>query len=161
VRNPLLLERAEAERVLTDSTLAVGMVAAALLGERALGLSSPLRGSPPLQVCLNGFSVGLLAGALAHAACAGIGIAIEGASSIVQSVVVAPIAEERLFRGLLARALGPVMSSVLFAVVHARGLGQTVALTVIGLVLVRVFLRHGLIASVGLHAGLNASLSPP
>lgn len=90
--------------------------------------------------------------------------------AVVAAVLLAPIAEELLFRGLLYRALrvsrsvgaAALLSSAPFAVVHLEVvLSQPlalVALLVVGVVLALVYERTGgLLVPVALHAGYNAT----
>ena len=144
--------------MLTALALAAAILAAAELGERALGLPPPFLGRP--RAGLDGLATGLLTGALARGVAELVGMELgEGATGA--SVVLVPIAEERLFRGLLSRALGPIWSSGLFALAHARDLESTVALFGVGILLARVFRIRGLVASTTLHAGLNVSALSP
>jgi membrane protease YdiL (CAAX protease family) len=100
-------------------------------------------------------AVGLVLGGALCAATALLGLAPQPAGPVFGSVLVAPLAEERLFRGFLGRAVGGVPSALLFAAAHGAGPLGLIGLAAVGLVLWRVFLRHGLAASVGLHAGMN------
>ncbi len=134
--------------------LAGAMYAAAELGERGLGLPPPFLGGP--RAALDGLAVGLLPGALARAAAGSAGVELSEAAWA--SVLLTPIAEERLFRGLLSRALGPVWSSGLFALAHVRDFESTLVLFGVGILLTRVFRARGLIAATTLHAGLNLSV---
>ena len=92
------------------------------------------------------------------------------ALALVAAVLLAPIAEELLFRGLLYRALrrrrsvavAAVVSAVLFAVVHLDvAVTQPLALvglTLVGVVLAVVYERTGsLLVPVAAHAGYNGT----
>ena len=140
--------------MLTALGVAAAMFAAAKLGERALGLPPPFLGRP--RAGLDGLAMGLVMGALARGVAESVGVEFSEAVTVA-SVVLAPIAEERLFRGLLSRALGPIWSSGLFALAHARDVESTLALFGVGILLARVFRTQGLVASTSLHAGLNVS----
>ena len=105
-------------------------------------------------------AMGLLTGALARGVAESVGMEL-GEAVTGASVVLAPIAEERLFRGLLSRVLGPIWSSGLFALAHARDVESTLALFWVGILLARVFRTRGLVASTTLHAGLNVSALAP
>ncbi len=140
--------------MLTALGLAAAVLAAAELGERALGLPAPFLGRP--RTGLDGLAMGLLAGALARGVAESVGMEL-GEAVTGASVVLAPIAEERLFRGLLSRALGPIWSSGLFALAHVRDAESTLALFGVGILLSRVSRTRGLIAATTLHAGLNVS----
>ena len=87
---------------------------------------------------------------------------------VIGAVILAPIIEELLFRGLLLRALlrrmapvtAVVVSAVIFALVHYLGDPNTLpflpALTGLGAVLAVVALRSGeLSTSIFIHAGFN------
>jgi membrane protease YdiL (CAAX protease family) len=86
-------------------------------------------------------------------------------AAFVSFVVVAPLSEELLFRGVLLRGLGVlhgrvvalVASSALFALAHLGAWSALAYALVAGLVLGAVVLRTGsTIASIALHAGVNA-----
>ena len=79
-------------------------------------------------------------------------------------VVVAPVVEELVFRGVLAEALrhrGPraaiAISALLFALAHLRP-ANLVYYTLIGLLLGRLYFRYGLKASIAAHAVFNGLL---
>jgi membrane protease YdiL (CAAX protease family) len=87
---------------------------------------------------------------------------------VIGAVILAPVVEELLFRGVLLRALlrrvAPVTavlaSAVIFALVHYVGDPHTLpflpALTGLGVVLAVVALRSGdLSTSIFIHAGFN------
>ena len=147
--------------MLTECGAAAATYGAAVICERALGLPPASLGERPAHSLIDGLAVGLLAGALAHAAAGLWGAPLAPGSPALSALLLAPVAEERLFRGVLCRILGPLASAVVFALVHLRGPLQTAALLAIGLVLARVFERHGLAACFGLHAGLNVAALPP
>lgn len=90
------------------------------------------------------------------------GVALAAFASFV---VVAPLSEELLFRGVLLRGLGVmhgrvaalVASSALFALAHLGAWSALVYAFVAGVVLGAVALRTGsTIATIALHAGVNA-----
>lgn|GEM_PF-827483 len=86
-------------------------------------------------------------------------------TAFVSFVVVAPITEELLFRGVILRGvrvahgalIGLLMSSALFALSHLGAISAIVYALVAGLVLGAVALRTGsTLVSIALHAGVNA-----
>jgi membrane protease YdiL (CAAX protease family) len=145
----------EADAV-TETLLGLGMIGVAVLGERISGLRPPRLAAGGL---LDGLAVGLLVGAVAQAGAAGLGVDVPTVGLSARTLLLAPIAEERLFRGCLSRALGPVPSSILFAAVHGSGALHLAALAAMGLGLWWAFEQRGLAASVGLHAGMNACVT--
>ena len=80
----------------------------------------------------------------------------------VQALILAPLVEETLFRGILfeevKRKVGTVaaylVSSALFAVLHSPGLGA-LPIFVISLALAYAYHKHGLISSVLIHFTQN------
>jgi len=86
-------------------------------------------------------------------------------AAFVSFVVVAPLSEELLFRGVLLRGLGVlhgrvaalVASSALFALAHLGAWSALAYAFVAGLALGAVLLRTGsTVATIALHAGVNA-----
>jgi len=86
-------------------------------------------------------------------------------TAFVSFVVVAPITEELLFRGVILRGvrvahgavIGLLMSSALFALSHLGAISAIAYAFVAGLVLGAVALRTGsTLVSIALHAGVNA-----
>lgn len=90
--------------------------------------------------------------------------------SIVSACIVAPIAEEILYRGVLFRSLGnrlgilpgAILSSVIFAAVHFYGLYGFVSVAVFGFACAMLYAATGSLASVIiLHALYNLSIKLP
>jgi membrane protease YdiL (CAAX protease family) len=144
---------------LTPLLLAAGMIGAAEIGERFLGLPPPAWGAPPHRSALDGLAAGLVLGGVVCAAVTLLGLGPHASGPLFRSVLLAPLAEERLFRGFLGRAIGGFPSALLFAAAHGARPVRFLALVTVGLVLWRAFERHGLAASVGLHAGMNLSVT--
>ncbi len=144
---------------MTGLLLAAGMIAVAKMGERFLGLAPPAWGTPPHRSALDGVAVGLTLGGVVCAATALAGLAPQPVAPVFRSVLIAPLAEERFFRGFLGRAIGGLPSALLFAATHGARPLRFLELLGVGLLLWRTFERHGLAASVGLHAGMNLSVT--
>lgn len=87
--------------------------------------------------------------------------------ALLATLVLAPIAEEILFRGLLLPAAaakfgfakGAVMSSIMFSLLHLPN-PATVLLTMLGgMYLAQMYRRTGsIVPGIILHVGLNAAL---
>lgn len=136
---------------MTEALLAAGLLLAARLGERVLRLPRP---DWTWNGLLDGLGCGLLLGAAVPLAT--LPGPTPGLPALLSSLVLAPWTEERFFRAFLARGAGAVPSSVLFGYVHGGGSIRWAGYTLVGLLLARLFGRHGLAAAVGFHAGLNA-----
>lgn len=88
------------------------------------------------------------------------------ALTVINALVVAPVAEEMLFRGILLRAIerwtrspywGLVLSSVLFGLIHMSVLKTVPALIVFGLALGATYLKtRSLTAAILVHSLFNA-----
>jgi hypothetical protein len=85
-------------------------------------------------------------------------------AAIALFVIVGPVVEEFIFRGVLAQALHPrgtraaiAISALLFALAHLRP-ANLVYYMLIGLLLGRLYFRYGLKASIAAHAIFNGLL---
>ena len=87
------------------------MLIAAVVGERALGLEPPDLGSRPVRDALDGAAIGLLLGGLALGAALAAGLPATRANA-PETILLTPLAEERLFRSFLGRLLGALPSGL-------------------------------------------------
>ena len=90
--------------------------------------------------------------------------------AITSACLIAPIAEEILYRGVLFRSLAnhlrlpraALLSAVLFALVHFYGLPSLIMVGIVGFVCALAYASsHALLTAVALHALYNAALKIP
>ncbi len=122
-----------------------GGASALVLGLQSLALHH-LVGDPNVQLVVSDGSIGRILAA------------------VTIFVLVGPVVEEFVFRGVLAEALRPrgtgvamAVSAFLFALAHLRP-ANLVYYTLIGLLLGRLYFRYGLKASIAAHAIFNGIL---